>query len=78
LAELPLHQDASDIVRDAAIQRFEYTFEAVWQAMQLFLREEEGFEIGSPKGAIRTRHCRWGCLTMTKPGSRCRWLTIAT
>lgn len=49
-----MHQDASDIVRDAAIQRFEYTFEAVWKAMQLFLREEEGLEIGSPKGAIRT------------------------
>jgi hypothetical protein len=41
------------ITRDAAIQRFEYTFEAVWKAGQEFLRNHEGLEVGSPKGAIR-------------------------
>ena len=53
LAEIFPQQRVSDIVRDAAIQRFEYTFEAMWKAMQLFLREEEGLEVGSPKGVIR-------------------------
>ena len=35
-----LDKDSLSIVeRDAAIQRFEYTFEAVWKAGKLFLRE---------------------------------------
>jgi nucleotidyltransferase substrate binding protein (TIGR01987 family) len=41
------------IERDAAIQRFEYTFEACWKATQRFLLVVEGLETGSPKGAIR-------------------------
>lgn len=53
IKKLPLHQPVSDVVRDAAIQRFEYTFEAVWKAAQLFLREVEGLEENSPKGVIR-------------------------
>jgi nucleotidyltransferase substrate binding protein (TIGR01987 family) len=40
-------------VRDAAIQRFEYTFEAVWKAGQAYLREVEGLVVGSPKGVVR-------------------------
>jgi len=44
---------SDDVIRDAAIQRFEYTFEAVWKAAQLYLREVEGLEVGSPKGVIR-------------------------
>ena len=39
--------------RDAAIQRFEYSFEAVWKAVQLYLNEREALSIGSPKGCIR-------------------------
>ena len=41
------------IVRDAAKQRFEYTFEAVWKAGQEFLRRQEGLDVGSPKGVMR-------------------------
>jgi len=41
------------IVRDAAIQRFEYSFEAVWKAAQRFLREREGVEATSPKAVVR-------------------------
>jgi len=37
LTELSSQQDVSDIVRDAAIQRFEYTFEAMWKATKLFI-----------------------------------------
>lgn len=43
----------STVVRDASIQRFEYTFEAVWKAAQLVLRERYGVELASPKPVIR-------------------------
>lgn len=48
-----LGQPRTPIVRDASIQRFEYTFEAVWKAAQLYLRAEESLAAGSPKAAIR-------------------------
>ncbi|MEA3415050.1 MAG: HI0074 family nucleotidyltransferase substrate-binding subunit [Thermodesulfobacteriota bacterium] len=54
LQELLDKGSPSIVERDAAIQRFEYTFEAVWKAGKLFLREVEGLEIGSPKGVIRS------------------------
>jgi nucleotidyltransferase substrate binding protein (TIGR01987 family) len=41
------------VVRDAAIQRFEYTFEASWKALQSYLRAVEGVSAGSPNGAFR-------------------------
>jgi nucleotidyltransferase substrate binding protein (TIGR01987 family) len=41
------------IVRDASIQRFEYTFEATWKAAQAVLRERFGVDVASPKPAIR-------------------------
>lgn len=47
---------ASPVERDAAILRFQYSFESVWKAAQHRLRETEGLEAGSPKQAIR------GCL----------------
>ncbi len=54
LQALPLGEDVSDIVQDAAIQRFEYTFEATWKAAQAYLSEVEGLEAASPRAAIRT------------------------
>lgn len=48
-----LKEPHSPITRDAAIQRFEYTFETLWKAAQLYLREHEGIEAGSPKAIIR-------------------------
>ena len=51
--ELSLTDIEDTVVRDAAIQRFEYTFEATWKAAQLYLREREGLEQGSPKGVMR-------------------------
>ena len=53
LTELLDSRSPTVVERDAAIQRFEYTFEAVWKAGKAFLREIEGLEIGSPKGVIR-------------------------
>lgn len=46
-------ENVSMITRDAAIQRFEYTFEAVWKVGRLHLKEFEGLDIASPKGVIR-------------------------
>ena len=48
-----LREPFSIIVRDAAIKRFEYTFEAVWKAAQLYL-SNEGFDVMSPRGVVRT------------------------
>jgi nucleotidyltransferase substrate binding protein (TIGR01987 family) len=48
-----LAETKTRIVRDATIQRFEYTFEAVWKAAQEYLQTEEGLDTGSPKSAIR-------------------------
>ena len=53
LQELLESETLTIVERDAAIQRFEYTFEALWKAGKAFLREIEGLEIGSPKGVIR-------------------------
>jgi len=53
LRELALLPRPSRIERDAAIQRFEYSFEATWKAAQRLLRLVEGVEAGSPKAAIR-------------------------
>lgn len=44
------------IERDAAIQRFEFTFEAIWKTAREMLYVVEGIDIGSPKGVIRA--CR--------------------
>lgn len=52
-AELATKHPRSKVERDAAIQRFEYTFEAVWKATQLYLREIEGIEAASPKRVVR-------------------------
>lgn len=53
LQALPLTETVSDVVRDAAIQRFEYTFEAAWKAAQQYLLDIEGLEAVSPRSAIR-------------------------
>lgn len=45
--------EADAIRRDASIQRFEFTFEAVWKAAQQYLRDVEGLDVGSPKAAAR-------------------------
>jgi len=56
LDEILAIAEPSKIARDAGIQRFEYTLEAVWKAAQVYLREFEGLDIGSPKGVVRA--CR--------------------
>ncbi len=52
LAEI-LNETYSVIVRDAAIQRFEYTFEVIWKLTSLHLKVTEGVVTNSPKGTFR-------------------------
>jgi nucleotidyltransferase substrate binding protein (TIGR01987 family) len=48
-----LREPFSIIVRDATIQRFEYTFEAFWKCVREYLRVKEGIVCNSPKGCFR-------------------------
>jgi nucleotidyltransferase substrate binding protein (TIGR01987 family) len=51
-----LAQPKTAIIRDAAIQRFEYSFETTWKAAQRHLRDVEGLDHGSPASVIRATH----------------------
>jgi nucleotidyltransferase substrate binding protein (TIGR01987 family) len=53
LEELVNLPQPSPVERDAAIQRFEYTFEACWKAEQRYLLLVEGINVGSPKAGVR-------------------------
>jgi len=53
LKELLGKESISKVERDAAIQRFEYTFEAVWKAAKTYFSVIKGIDTGSPKGAVR-------------------------
>ncbi|HEX9974410.1 MAG TPA: HI0074 family nucleotidyltransferase substrate-binding subunit [bacterium] len=43
----------SVIIRDSAIQRFEYTFEIVWKLLKEYLKIQEGVICNSPKSCFR-------------------------
>ncbi len=53
LDEVLAIETPSAIERDALIQRFEYSFEAIWKTAKRFLSVVEGVEANSPKSAIR-------------------------
>ena len=53
LRELAVLPEPTAVERDAAIQRFEYSFEATWKAAQRFLYAFEGVDAGSPKACVR-------------------------
>ena len=53
LFELCVLKEPTAIERDAAIQRFEYSFETVWKSAQQVLLNE-GFEANSPRTVIRS------------------------
>jgi nucleotidyltransferase substrate binding protein (TIGR01987 family) len=48
-----LQEPFSVIIRDAAIQRFEFTFEAYWKFLKEYLKEQEGIICNSPKACFR-------------------------
>lgn len=41
------------IIRDATIKRFEYTFEVLWKTLKIFLAEQKGLDVYSPKSVFR-------------------------
>ena len=43
----------SVIVRDAALQRFEYSFESTWKLLKTYLEMYEGVVCNSPKSCFR-------------------------
>ena len=43
----------STIVRDASIQRFEYSFESLWKLLKAHLEQHEGIRCNSPKRCFR-------------------------
>jgi nucleotidyltransferase substrate binding protein (TIGR01987 family) len=45
-------QPESELIRDATIQRFEFTFEVVWKTLKLFL-ERQGHECGGPRPTLK-------------------------
>ena len=45
-------QPESSIIRDAVIQRFEFSFELVWKALKLYL-EHQGHECGGPRPTLK-------------------------
>ncbi|VAX35783.1 Protein of unknown function DUF86, Caur_2869 group [hydrothermal vent metagenome] len=72
LEEILTHE-FSIVVRDATIQRFEYTFEAIWKFLKEYLKEKEGVIANTPKAVFRaifssgflTEDETVLCLTMT-------------
>lgn len=53
--EAALAQPRTEWTRDAAIQRFEFTFELAWKAISACARAE-GLEARSPREALRVAH----------------------
>ena len=51
--EAILSEPFSVIIRDATIQRFEYTSEALWKAVREWLRAKESIEENHPRGCYR-------------------------
>lgn len=48
-----LRQEKTDFIRDAAIQRFEFTFELAWKLLKANV-EHRGLEGRSPRDAIKS------------------------
>ncbi|MCX5971277.1 MAG: HI0074 family nucleotidyltransferase substrate-binding subunit [Coprothermobacterota bacterium] len=72
LAEI-VEMEFSIIIRDATIQRFEYSFEATWKALREHLKEREGILCNSPKSCFREA-LRLGLLTEEET-ARCLEMT---
>lgn len=43
----------SDILRDALIQRFEFTFELIWKFLKVYLQDQGLQNINSPKSVLK-------------------------
>ncbi|MBU0650647.1 nucleotidyltransferase substrate binding protein [bacterium] len=48
-----VHQKKDEFVRDACIQRFEFTFELAWKTVKQFAKSEGVNNINSPRDAFK-------------------------
>lgn len=44
---------ASDVIKDSAIQRFEFSLDLAWKTLKAYLEEKNGILVNSPKEAFR-------------------------
>lgn len=51
--EEALNAPQSDLIRDSAIQRFEFTLDLAWKTVKTFLEEKRGLLCSSPKECLR-------------------------
>ena len=50
-----MSEKKNDIVRDSAIQRFEFTFELAWKTLKVYLEEKKGaHDLYFPKDTFRS------------------------
>lgn len=65
-------QPKSDLVRDATIQRFEFTFEIFWKTLKLYL-ERQGYECGGPRSTLKKAFAEG---LISEPGQADLWLQM--
>jgi nucleotidyltransferase substrate binding protein (TIGR01987 family) len=65
-----LNTPVSEITRDAALKRFEFTFDLAWKTLQAYLEENKGIVCKSPKECIREAY-RLGIIDYDE-----KWLNI--
>ena len=51
-----LAEPKTDITRDSAIKRFEFTFDLCWKSLKAFLEERKGVVCRSPKDCFRAAY----------------------
>ena len=51
--EEPLDATIVDTIHNGQAQKFEFTVELFWKAVKVFLLEQHGFDIASPKGVVK-------------------------
>lgn len=62
----------TDLIRDATIQRFEFTFEIIWKTLKLYL-EHQGHECGGPRPTIKKAFAEG---LIAAPEEADRWLAM--
>jgi nucleotidyltransferase substrate binding protein (TIGR01987 family) len=65
-------QPETELIRDATIQRFEFTFEVVWKTLKLYL-ERQGHECGGPRSTLKKAFAE---NLISTPEEADRWLQM--
>ncbi|MCX7025255.1 MAG: nucleotidyltransferase substrate binding protein [Spirochaetes bacterium] len=48
-----LDATVADVVRNGQAQKFEFTVELFWKSVRIFLLEQHGFDLASPKSVVK-------------------------